>query len=81
MLNVGDMVKVLPLVECASLITELYPVGTIGKIVEIDEQMDGTCFRVVKLEELENANDNSGWWYKKEELEKGSLEWRPENGL
>ena len=77
MIKVGDTVKVIDKTDVADDIgrRELYPIGTICKVMEVDKNYDGADYRVVKLEESSYAGENSGWWYKENELEKGYMEW------
>ena len=81
MIKIGDTVKVIDKADIADDVgrRELYPVGTICKVMEVDKHCDGADYRVVKLEESYYANENSGWWYKANELEKGHLEWIKED--
>ena len=67
MFKVGDLVKVKKAVNYG-LEIELYPVGTVCQIIEVSEHKDGTSYRVVRLEDLQTANENSGWWYKPDEV-------------
>ena len=77
MIKVGDTVKVIDKADVADEFgrRELYPIGTICKVMEVDEDPDGFYFRVVILEESSHASAYSGYWYKENELEKGRLEW------
>ena len=77
MINVGDTVKVIDKADISDDVgrRELYPIGTICKVIEINENCDSADYRVVKLEDSLYAGENSGWWYKADELEIGHLEW------
>ena len=77
MIRVGDTVKVIDKADIADDIgrRELYPIGTICKVMEIYEDSDGANYKVVKLEDSLYADEYSGWWYKASELEEGHLEW------
>ena len=77
MLNVGDLVKIINETCIADDIgrRELYPIGTICMVMEVDEDQDSFYYRVVKVEESEYSGEYDGYWYKENELEKGRLEW------
>lgn len=77
MIKLGDTVKVIDKADIADDIgrRELYPIGTVCKVMEVDENCDGADYRVVKLEDVIHSNEYDGWWYKESELEKGHLEW------
>lgn len=77
MIKVGDTVKVIDKADIADDIgrREFYPIGTICKVIEVDEDPDGFYYRIVKLEDSLYAGENDGWWYRANEIEEGHLEW------
>lgn len=65
MLKIGDKVVITALCKIGGL--KLYPVGTEGRIVEIDRTDLTTLYRIV--EDTKSAN-RLGWWYEDGEFKK-----------
>lgn len=81
MLKVGDTVKVIDKADIADVEgrRELYPIGTICIVMEVENHCDDADYRVVELDKVKFANEYDGWWYKENELEKGKLVWVKED--
>lgn len=67
MLHIGDTVKVLCTTMYNGKPTELIKIGTICTVIETD----GIWVSIVE----HNSFNDTGFWYKEDELEKGHLEW------
>ena len=72
MLKVGDTVKVIAPTMYNGKATDLYPIGTIVTVTEVEHGEDGKIFCEVQSQ---FPHDHYGWWYRENELEKGHLEW------
>jgi hypothetical protein len=65
MLKVGDVVRVLA--EISDNEIKLFPIGTIGEIIDSDNSDINKCYEVKQL------GTNYTFWYYEHELEKGHL--------
>lgn len=64
--KIGDTIKVVQETNNG----KFYSIGTICKVMEVDEDSDGFYYRIVKLEDINCSNEDEGLWYKESELEK-----------
>ena len=75
MLKIGDYVKVIgTTLNGANEEVELYPIGTICRVVEIEKCNTGFAYEVASLKDIATLAFE-GWWYMETELEKGKLVW------
>lgn len=75
MINVGDTVKVISATEHNGEMVEFYPIGTICRVVE---KQDEECIGIIPYD---NPFENYPYYYLDSELEKGKLEWVPNQSL
>ena len=79
-LKKGDQVKVIAKTDAGDgKKRELFPIGTICKVVEVcksDNYPHGFYYGILPLDE-ENTPYNCPYYYLREELELGKLEWIP----
>ena len=78
-LKKGDQVKVITKTDCGGIKKELFPIGTICKVVELckaETFSDGFYYGVIPLDESDTSY-NSPFYYLREELELGELKWIP----
>ena len=77
MLKVGDTVKVIgKTLNGANEMVEIIPIGTIGKVITIENEKEEVIAEVVAVP---HTFDDCGYWYKENELEKGKLVWVKED--
>lgn len=74
MLNLNDIVKIISPVMVDDELKELFPVGTICKVVEIRSEKDGSLYYGVKPVTLFYTSTVT-YYYTEKELEKGHLRW------
>lgn len=79
-LKKGDLVKVIAKTKAGDgEKKELFPIGTICKVVEVcklDDSPYGFYYGILPMDE-ENNPSNCPYYYLREELELGKLEWIP----
>lgn len=72
MISIGDTVKVISATEFNGEMVTFYPIGTICKVVEKDD--DG----YVGIIPINSTFEHYSYYYLENELEKGHMEWVPE---
>lgn len=75
MWSIGDILKVISKTEVNGELKELLPIGTICKIKEACKEDDGTPYYGITPINKEDVP----FYYLEKELERGWLEWVPEN--
>lgn len=75
MIKVGDTVKVIGMTLCGGIETECIKIGTVCKVVEIENRDSGSTFiGIVPERELLYGRCNA-YWYLPKDIEKGHMEW------
>lgn len=74
MLKLNDIVKVISPTLVDDKLEELFPVGTICKVVEVRTEEDGRPYYGIKPNS-QYYTDSATYYYTENELEKGHLKW------